>query len=63
MNFAPVVQPEIMDQYPEIADILNPVFLTLDNTTLQTLNNKHFQGQDATEVAREYLISKGFLTD
>ena len=58
----PIVRGEIIDEYPEIADILDPVFESLDLVTLQTLNAKiAVEGQNATDVAREYLISKGFL--
>lgn len=59
---APRVRGEIMDQYPEIADILDPVFESLDLVTLQTLNAKiAVEGQNAADVAEEYLISEGFL--
>ncbi|MFQ5520308.1 MAG: ABC transporter substrate-binding protein [Candidatus Methylomirabilia bacterium] len=59
---APLVRKEIADKYPEIADILNPVFRTLDLETLQTLNAKiQLEGQSAPSVAEEYLKAKGFL--
>jgi len=59
---APRVRGEIIDQYPEIAGILDPVFETLDLETLQTLNAKiAVEGQNATTVAKEYLTLKGFL--
>lgn len=59
---APIVHGETFNQYPEMADILNPVFQSMDLVTLQTLNGKiAFEGQDATDVARDYLSSKGFL--
>jgi osmoprotectant transport system substrate-binding protein len=59
---APRVRGEIIDEYPEIAGILDPVFESLDLVTLQTLNAKiAVEGQNATAVAEEYLISEGFL--
>jgi osmoprotectant transport system substrate-binding protein len=59
---APRVRGEIIDEYPEIAGILDPVFESLDLVTLQTLNAKiAVEGQNATDVAEEYLISEGFL--
>lgn len=59
---APRVRGEIADQYPEIAGILDPVFGSLDLETLQMLNAKiAVEGQNATDVARDYLTSKGFL--
>ena len=59
---APIVRGAVFDKYPEIATILDPVFQSLDLQTLQTLNSKiAVQGRNATDVAREYLTSKGFL--
>ncbi|MCE5203780.1 MAG: glycine betaine ABC transporter substrate-binding protein [Coriobacteriales bacterium] len=59
---APVVRGEIMDAYPQIADILAPVFASLDLTTLQTLNSRvALGGEDAKAVAKDYLATNGFL--
>ena len=59
---APRVRGEVMEKYPEIADILNPVFRTLTLETLQTLNAKiAVEGQNAIDVARDYLTAQGFL--
>ena len=59
---APRVRGEIMEEYPEIASILDPVFESLDLETLQTLNGRiAVEGQNATDVARDYLTSAGFL--
>jgi osmoprotectant transport system substrate-binding protein len=59
---APIIRGEVFDEYPEIEGILAPVFLTLDLVTLQTLNAKiAIEGQDAADVARDYLTSEGFL--
>ncbi|MFC2041942.1 ABC transporter substrate-binding protein [Chloroflexota bacterium] len=59
---APRVRGEVLDKNPEIADIINPVFRTLDLKTLQTLNGKiAVEGQNAADVAHDYLSSKGFL--
>ncbi len=59
---APRVRGEILDKYPEIASILNPVFESLNLETLQALNAKiAVEGQNAANVAREYLTEKGFL--
>jgi osmoprotectant transport system substrate-binding protein len=59
---APIVRAELLDQYPEIEDILSPVFLSLDLVTLQALNSKiALEGRDAADVASEYLVAEGFL--
>jgi osmoprotectant transport system substrate-binding protein len=58
----PIVRQEVLDAYPEIDDILNPVFKTLDLETLQNLNGMIVvQGRIASDVAREYLEREGFL--
>jgi osmoprotectant transport system substrate-binding protein len=59
---APIVRGEVLDKYPEIESILEPVFQTLDLETLQALNAKiAFEGQPAVDVARDYLVANGFL--
>lgn len=59
---APRVRAEIMEEYPEIADLLNPVFSSLDLETLQGLNSQiAVEGRAASQVARDYLEGAGFL--
>ncbi len=59
---APRVRGEIMEKYPEIADILDPVFESLTLEILQELNGRiAVGGENAADVAREYLTSKQFL--
>jgi len=59
---APIISGEVYDKYPEIGTILGPVFESLDLVILQTLNGKiAVEGQNAADVARDYLAEKGFL--
>lgn len=59
---APRIRGEILVQYPEIGEILDPVFDSIDLETLQGLNQKTaVEGLTPAEVARNYLIEKGFL--
>lgn len=59
---APVFRKEIVEAYPEIEAILKPVFESLTTETLQELNRQvAFAGRNGKDVAREYLVSKGFL--
>ncbi len=59
---APIIRSAVLDQNPEIAGILEPVFTSLDLETLQVLNSRiAVEGQSAREVARAYLQEKGFL--
>ena len=52
----PVVRAAVLDAYPEMADILNPLFARLDLETLQTLNARvAVEGRPARDVAADYL--------
>lgn len=55
---APVVRQDVLDTYPDIETLLDPVFSALDLKTLQRLNGKvAVQGADAADVAAEFLES------
>jgi len=58
----PIVRAETLAKYPQLKDVLKPLFLTLDGPTLQSLNAKiAIEGQDAKQVATAYLKSKRLL--
>jgi len=59
---APIVRAEVLEEYPAIADVLNPIFAGLDMSTLQKLNGRiQVGGETAQDVAREYLTETGVL--
>ena len=59
---APRVRGEVMERYPEIAGILDPVFESLTLEKLQELNGRiAVAGENPADVARGYLTSEGFL--
>ena len=59
---APVVREAVLQQHPEIAKLLDPVFATLTLEMLQQLNAEiAVDGEDAAAVAAAYLKSKRFL--
>jgi len=59
---APVVREPVLQQHPEIAKLLDPVFATLTLEALQQLNAKiAVEGEDAGAVAAAYLKSQHFL--
>ncbi|WP_319559060.1 ABC transporter substrate-binding protein [Marispirochaeta sp.] len=59
---APIIRKEVLDRYPEIADLLEPVFSRLDLVTLQNLNAKiAVEGMSAEQVAENWLIEAGQL--
>ncbi len=59
---APIIRAEVLAKHPKIKTILEPIFKALDGATLQALNAKiQIEGQDAKEVARDFLKSKGLI--
>lgn len=59
---APVVRAEVLEEYPAISDVLDPVFETLDMEVLQELNGRiQVGGEGAEAVARDYLVQIGVL--
>lgn len=59
---APIIRKAVLDKYPEIASILEPVFKSLDLVTLQGLNGQiAVEGKNAAEVAAQWLKNGGFI--
>jgi osmoprotectant transport system substrate-binding protein len=58
----PAVRTEVVEAYPQLADILDPVFASLDEAVLQELNGRiAVDGENPADVAQDYLTSAGFL--
>ena len=59
---APLVREATLARYPQIKDLLEPVFRTLDGPTLRRLNARiAVNGEDAAKVATDFLRAKGFI--
>ena len=59
---APIIRDAVLKQYPQIKDLLAPVFAKLDLTTLQTLNGRiQVNGEASKAVAIDFLKTNGFL--
>lgn len=59
---APILTSETFEKYPEIADILNPIFESISTEDLVSMNCKsQSQGMPCEDVAREYLQENGFI--
>ena len=53
---APIVRAEVLEAYPQIREVLGPIFESLDLETLQRLNGQvAVNGVPAKTVARDYL--------
>jgi osmoprotectant transport system substrate-binding protein len=60
---APIIREAVLAQYPQIKDLLAPVFAKLDLTTLQELNGRiQVGGESAQAVAVDWLTTNGFLS-
>jgi osmoprotectant transport system substrate-binding protein len=58
----PIIREAVLKENPKIAEVLKPVFESLDLTTLQGLNARvQVGGEAAKAVATDYLKSKGFF--
>lgn len=61
-NAAPFVHNDVLDDHPEIADVLDEVAPTLSNEAIRELNNEVAnEGRSAREVASEYLEAEGLI--
>lgn len=59
---APTVRGAVLRRFPELPRLIDPIFATLDEETLQSLNVQiDLQGKNPLDVARAYLKTKGFL--
>jgi osmoprotectant transport system substrate-binding protein len=59
---APIIRQAVLEQYPQIKDLLEPVFAKLDLVTLQDLNGRVQVGGEApAAVATDWLTKNGFL--
>ena len=59
----PVVRQEVIDAYPNIPDLLNPVVDMLTNDVMISLNAQVVtDGGEPADVARQFLIDSGIIT-
>ncbi|GGK28139.1 glycine betaine ABC transporter substrate-binding protein OsmF [Salinarimonas ramus] len=59
---APLVRAEVLEEYPQLPELLNPVFQALTLETLQELNGRvQVGGEAASAVARDFLTREGFV--
>lgn len=59
---APIIREEVLTQYPQIEELLKPVFEALTLEVLQDLNGRvQIGGEPAADVATDFLTQNGFL--
>ena len=58
----PAVRTEVAEKYPQLGELLDPVFATLDVAVLQEMNGKvAVDGENPADVAQAYLDEAGLL--
>ncbi|MFF7729596.1 glycine betaine ABC transporter substrate-binding protein [Streptomyces sp. NPDC008001] len=63
-NAAPEINSATLRRYPAIKDILAPITAKLDNDVARELNAAvDVEGKDPREVAREWLLKEGFISE
>lgn len=60
-NVVPVVNQEVLDTNPEIADVLNEVSATLTTEGLAALNGQAAEGQQPADIAAAWLEENGLV--
>lgn len=63
-NVTPVIQTELLDEHPEIAEIFAEINPKITNEAMLELNAKvDVDGMDPAVVAKEWLVQEGFLSE
>ncbi|GAA1762464.1 glycine betaine ABC transporter substrate-binding protein [Kocuria aegyptia] len=63
-NAAPVFNTELLDEFPELEQVLEPVAAALTDDVMQELNRQvDVEGRDPADVAYEWMLSEGFLVE
>jgi osmoprotectant transport system substrate-binding protein len=61
-NASVTVRKDFLDQHPQIWPVLRPISEALDNEQMIELNKQvDVEGRDPGEVARDWMVSKGFI--
>ncbi|MBR7673021.1 glycine betaine ABC transporter substrate-binding protein [Streptomyces daliensis] len=61
---APEINSATLEKHPEIADVLDPITKSLNNEVARELNAKvDVEGEDPHDVAKEWLVEKGFIKE
>jgi osmoprotectant transport system substrate-binding protein len=62
-NAAVTLRQDFLEQYPQIADVLDPISAALNNETIIELSVRiDGDGVDPAVVARDWLVEEGFVT-
>ncbi|MEI2612830.1 MAG: glycine betaine ABC transporter substrate-binding protein [Candidatus Promineifilaceae bacterium] len=63
-QIAPVIRQAVLDENPDVADVLNALASLLTDATMQRLNNEvSGNGREPADVAREFLVQEGLIEE
>lgn len=63
-NAAPVFSTELLQEFPELEEVLDPISEALTDEVMQELNRQvDVEGRDPADVAYEWMVSEGFLVE
>ncbi|HSH35372.1 glycine betaine ABC transporter substrate-binding protein [Schnuerera sp.] len=63
-NVAPVIRQEVLDEYPELVELLNKISPLLDNEMLIEMNKKvDVDEREPEDVAKEFLVNNGLIEE
>ena len=61
-NAAPVYSTELLQEFPELEQVLEPITEALTDDVMQELNRQvDVEGRDPADVAHEWMLSEGFI--
>ncbi|MBY4129861.1 glycine betaine ABC transporter substrate-binding protein [Rhodococcus fascians] len=62
-NATVVIRSEVADEYPQIAEITEPISAALTNDEITELNKQvDVDGREPADVARDWMVKEGFVT-
>ncbi|WP_298583360.1 glycine betaine ABC transporter substrate-binding protein [uncultured Kocuria sp.] len=63
-NAAPVYNTEVLEEFPRMEEVMEPISAALTDDVMQELNRQvDVEGRDPADVAYEWMLSEGFIVE
>ncbi len=63
-NAAPVYNTELLEEFPRVEEVMEPISAALTDDVMQELNRQvDVEGRDPADVAYEWMLSEGFIVE
>ncbi|MFI7494060.1 glycine betaine ABC transporter substrate-binding protein [Kocuria sp. M4R2S49] len=63
-NAAPVYNTELLEEFPRMEEVMEPISAALTDDVMQELNRQvDVEGRDPADVAYEWMLSEGFIVE